>query len=66
MLPVVVESFSTNYDSQTDLKNVDGSNIPVVMNMFIGLTVQQNPDKQKNQYSTHNFISGAAYKQGFI
>ena len=34
--------------------------------MFIGLTVQQNPDKQKNQYSTHNFISGAAYKQGFI
>ena len=65
-IPVVVESFSTNYDSQTDLKDVDGSNIPAVMNMFIGLTVQQNPDKQKNEYSTHNFISGSAYKQGFI
>ena len=66
MVPVVIESFSTNYDSQTDLKDVDGTNIPVIMNMFIGLSVQQNPDRQKNVYSTHSFINGSMYKEGFI
>ena len=66
MVPVVIESFSTNYDSQTDLKDVDGTNIPVIMNMFIGLSIQQNPDRQKNVYSTHSFINGSMYKEGFI
>ena len=66
MVPVVVESFSTNYDSQTDLKDIDGTNLPVLMNMFIGLSVQQNPDRQKNVYSTSGFINGSMYKEGFI
>ena len=66
MVPVVIESFSTNYDSTTDLKEVDGTNIPVIMNMFIGLSIQQNPDRQKNVYSTHSFINGSMYKEGFI
>tara|TARA_B100000963_G_scaffold45112_2_gene33596 strand:+ start:570 stop:1178 length:609 start_codon:yes stop_codon:yes gene_type:complete len=66
LVPVVIESFSTNYDSQTDLKDVDGTNIPVIMNMFIGLSIQQNPDRQKNVYSTHSFINGSMYKEGFI
>ena len=51
----------------TSLKLFDGdTQIPVLMNMFIQLTVQQNPDRQKRKFTTNNFISGNAYKQGFI
>lgn len=66
-IPVVVQQFSTTYDSNVDLKLFDGdTQIPVLMNMFIQLTVQQNPDRQKRKFTTNNFISGNAYKQGFI
>lgn len=67
-IPVVVTQFSTTYDSNVDLKLVDGNlQIPVLMNMFIGIAVQQNPDRQKNVYTTTDFVSGRLYgEQGFI
>ena len=67
-IPVVVTQFSTTYDSNVDLKLIDGNlQIPAMMNMFIGIAVQQNPDRQKNVYSTTDFISGRLYgEQGFI
>lgn len=67
MIPVVVSQFSTTYDSNVDLKLFDGSTqIPTMMNIFMQLTVMQNPDRQKMKFTTNNFISGQAYKQGFI
>ena len=67
-IPVVVTQFSTTYDSNVDLKLIDGNlQIPTIMNMFIGIAIQQNPDRQKNVYSTTDFISGKLYgEQGFI
>ena len=65
-IPVVLESFSTTYDSNVDLKDVNGSQVPTIMNIFIGMTMQQNPDRQKDVYSTHQFINGSMYKEGFI
>jgi hypothetical protein len=65
-IPVVLESFSTTYDSGVDLKDINGTQVPTLMNFFIGISVQINPDRQKNVYSTHNFINGSGYKQGFI
>ena len=66
-IPVVVSQFSTTYDSNVDLKLFDGdTQIPVFMNMFIQLTVQQNPDRQKNNFTTNDFISGKLYQDGFI
>ena len=65
-IPVVLESFSTTYDSGVDLKDINGTQVPTIMNFFIGISVQINPDRQKNVYSTHNFINGSGYKQGFI
>ena len=54
-------------DSNVDLKLFDGdTQIPVMMNMFIQLTVQQNPDRQKNNFTTNDFISGRLYQDGFI
>jgi len=66
-LPVVVSQFSTTYDSNVDLKLFNGDmQIPVLMNLFVNLTVQQNPDRQKNQFTTTDFISGRAYTGKFI
>ena len=66
-IPVIVSQFSTTYDSNVDLKLFDGdTQIPVMMNMFIQLTVQQNPDRQKNNFTTNDFISGRLYQDGFI
>tara|TARA_Y100001954_G_scaffold205967_1_gene228332 strand:+ start:861 stop:1469 length:609 start_codon:yes stop_codon:yes gene_type:complete len=66
-IPVVVTTFSTTYDSNVDLKLFDGdTQIPVLMTIFIQLAVQINPDKQKRTFTTSNYISGSAYKQGFI
>ena len=65
-IPVVLESFSTTYDSGVDLKDINGTQVPTIMNFFIGISVQNNPDRQKREYSTHNFINGSGYKQGFI
>ena len=65
-IPVLIESFSTTYDSGVDLKDINGNQVPTVMNMFISLVVQQNPDRQKKTYSTHQFINGSMYTQGFI
>ena len=65
-IPVVLESFSTTYDSGVDLKDINGTQVPTLMNFFIGMSIQINPDRQKNVYSTHNFINGSGYKQGFI
>ena len=66
-IPVIVSQFSTTYDSNVDLKLFDGdTQIPVMMNMFIQLTVQQNPDRQKNNFTTNDFISGKLYQDGFI
>ena len=66
-IPVVVTQFSTTYDSNVDLKIFDGdTQIPVLMNMFIGIAVMQNPTRQKETFTTENFINGSAYTQGFI
>jgi len=40
--------------------------IPTLMNMFVGLAVQQTPDRQKNEFTTNDLISGRAYQNGFI
>ena len=61
------DSFSTTYDSNVDLKLLDGdTQIPVMMNMFIQLTVQQNPARQKEVFTTSDFISGRAYQEKFV
>jgi len=66
-IPVVVSTFSTTYDSNVDLKLFDGeTQIPAMMTIFIQLSVQLNPDKQKRSFTTSNFINGSAYRQGFI
>jgi hypothetical protein len=65
-IPVVLESFSTTYDSGVDLIDINGTQVPTLMNFFIGMSIQINPDRQKSVYSTHNFINGSGYKQGFI
>ena len=66
-IPVVVTQFSTTYDSNVDLKLFDGdTQIPTLMNMFVSMAVQQNPDRQKNQFTTNDLISGRAYQNGFI
>ena len=65
-IPVVLSDFSTTYDSGVDLKDVNGTQVPTIMNIFIGMTMQQNPDRQKEKYSTHSFINGSMYKEGFI
>ena len=66
-IPVVVSQFSTTYDSNVDLKLLDGdTQIPTMMNMFIQLTVQQNPARQKEVFTTSDFISGRAYQEKFV
>ena len=65
-IPVLVQDFSTTYDSNVDLKDIDGSQIPVVMNIFIGLLIQVSPAKQKNDFSLRRFASGELYKGGFV
>tara|TARA_B100001094_G_C18150093_1_gene783163 strand:+ start:137 stop:742 length:606 start_codon:yes stop_codon:yes gene_type:complete len=66
-IPVVVQTFSTTYDSNVDLKLFDGeTQIPAMMTIFIQLSVQINPSRQKREFTTSNFISGSAYRQGFI
>ena len=66
-IPVVVSAFSVNFDSNVDLKLFNGGQqIPVIQNIFIDMLVQQNPDKQKIRFTTSNFISGQAYKDGFV
>ena len=66
-VPVVVTQFSTTSDSNVDLKLFDGdTQIPTLMNMFVGLAVQQTPDRQKNEFTTNDLISGRAYQNGFI
>jgi len=65
-LPVVLESFSTTYDSGVDLKEIDGTQVPAVMSIFIQFFVQQNPDRQKRVFSTHDFVNGSMYTEGFI
>ena len=50
----MLTTFSTTYDSNVDLKLVDGdTQIPVMMNIFIDIAVQINPDKQKNEFTTN-------------
>ena len=65
-IPVLVENFSTTYDSNVDLKNINGVSVPTVMNIFIGLLVQISPAKQKNNFSAKSFASGDLYKGGFV
>lgn len=66
-VPVIVSTFSVNFDSNVDLKLFKGGQqLPVMQNIFVDLMVQQNPDRQKNKFTTSNFINGSAYKQGFI
>jgi|TARA_B100001094_G_C17901960_1_gene656910 hypothetical protein len=66
-IPVVVTAFSVNFDSNVDLKLFKGGQqLPVLQNMFIDLSVQQNPDRQKRKFTTNSFIGGQAYKDGFI
>ena len=63
---VVISNFSTTFDSNVDLKDVNGQQIPTVMSFAIDLMVQNTPDRQKNEYSTGQFINGNAYTGGFI
>ena len=65
-VPVLVENFSTTFDSNVDLKLINGVQVPVIMNIFIGLLVQMSPSKQKNNFSVKKFMSGDLYKDGFI
>ena len=65
-VPVLLENFSTTFDSNVDLKLINGVQVPVIMNIFIGLLVQMSPSKQKNNFSVKKFMSGDLYKDGFI
>jgi len=62
----VVANFSTTYDSNVDLKDYGGQQVPTIMTFAIDLLVQNTPDRQKKVYSTSSFVRGSAYTQGFI
>jgi hypothetical protein len=62
----VVANFATTYDSGVDLKDFGGQQVPVIQTIAIDLLVQNSPDRQKATSTKNNFISGAAYGQGFI
>jgi hypothetical protein len=63
---VVISNFATTYDSNVDLKDYGGQQVPVVQTIAIDMQIQQSPDRQKNSYSTTGFIGGGMYSQGFI
>jgi hypothetical protein len=65
-IPVVVGNFATTYDSGVDLIEVNGQSVPVIQTISIDLMQQQNPDKQKQQFTKQEFLSGSAYSKGFI
>lgn len=65
-IPVFLGSFTCVFDSTTDLIEFEGVALPAVMTFALDLLVSVNPSKQKTEYSTHEFISGNAYGQGFI
>ena len=63
---VVLSNFATTFDSNVDLKLINGQQLPVVMTFALDLLVQITPNRQKNNYSTTNFVNGRAYSEGFI
>lgn len=65
-VPVLLGNVSIPFQSDTDLVEVDGQSLPAVQTIAIDLLVSVNPAKQKQQFSKHEFISGAAYGKGFI
>ena len=65
-IPVVVGNFATTYDSSVDLIEVNGQNIPVMQTISIDLMQQQNPDRQKYNFSKKAFLNGSLYGGGFI
>lgn len=65
-IPVVVTTFATTFDSGVDLIEVDGQNIPVMQTISIDLMQQQNPDRQKYNFSKKAFLNGSLYGEGFI
>ena len=51
---------------EPSIKLINGQQLPVVMTFALDLLVQITPDRQKNNYSTTNFVNGRAYSEGFI
>ena len=65
-VPVLVGNVSIPYQSDTDLVEHNGVSLPAIQTIALDLLVTVNPAKQKALYSTHQFINGSGYKNGFI
>tara|TARA_R110000868_G_scaffold115478_4_gene308353 strand:- start:2336 stop:2929 length:594 start_codon:yes stop_codon:yes gene_type:complete len=65
-IPVLVQNFSVNIDSNTDLKTVDGQSLSTIQTVTMNLIVQQSPARQKTRFSMAEFSSGNLYQEGFI
>lgn len=68
-IPVVIASFSFNYEDSADLIEVDVggeiNHVPTMMNISLELLPQYNPTLQ-NKFLLSEFASGTGYKKGFI
>jgi hypothetical protein len=49
-----------------DLKTFAGQSLPTMQQITMTLMVQQNPARQKNDFSLAGFVSGSLYGGGFI
>ena len=63
---VQVSQFSVNIASDTDLKEFNGVAVPTIQPIALDLLPVVTPDKQKNEFSTREFIAGSLYSRGYI
>ena len=63
---VQVGMFSVNTTSDSDLKELNGVALPTIQVIAMDLLPIVTPDKQKNEFSTTEFINGGLYSRGYI
>jgi hypothetical protein len=65
-IPVIITDFGLTFDNMVDLKTFAGQSLPTMQQITMTLMVQQNPARQKNDFSLAGFVSGSLYGGGFI
>jgi len=66
-IDVLLSNFSTTFDDNVDLiTGKNGDALPALMTFTLDLSIIVSPDRQKNVYSTADFIQGKLYGKGFI
>jgi len=66
-VPVLIRSYTYDMNSEVDMVETSfNTQVPAVLQGFLDLAVQVNPDRTRNEFSLQGIANGSLLKKGYI